>query len=134
MTDETKQLVEQVVQDRLRKDGEVNDDGTEAVDTRETVELIEQLNAARQMELDALDKEERRKIEREKNETLLAVEREKQKITIRRAALEIAKIILPAALSIGAYNVFQKRMFFFEKTNRVCSSTGRELRLPQFMK
>lgn len=133
MTNETMELMEQAVQERLKND-EGLVEGDELYNMKETVSLIEQMNVARQTELDALDKEERRKLEREKNETLIRVEKEKQKITFARAALEMAKIVVPSVISVVAYSVFQKRVLIFEKTGRVCSTAGRELHMPKFMK
>lgn len=129
---ETRNLMDEVIRSKLRyaKDNPEDDKGSvhDAVDLLEKATQIDQLNA------DILDKEARRRIEESKNSTMLDCEKEKQRITWQRAGLELAKVIVPTLISIGAYNVFQKRMFFFEKDNRVCSSTGRQLQLPKFMK
>ncbi len=83
---------------------------------------------------DYYDKQERRRIEEERNKLQNEVESNKQKITFGRAAFEIGKIVVPLVLQIAAFSGLQGRMFKFEETGRITSTGGKEMHLPRFWK
>lgn len=64
----------------------------------------------------------------------MEVERLRRKKSGAEIALEIGKIVVPVAVPIIAYNVFQKRMLKFEEVGHISSTAGRELHLPRFFK
>lgn len=78
---------------------------------------------------------DKRSIEEQRNKANLMLEKEKQKVTLKRAAFEIGKLVIPLAISIIHYNYAQRRVFDFEEHGRITSTAGRDLRLPKiFMK
>lgn len=95
------------------------------------VELLVTLNKDAS---DYEDKAERRKIEKERNEAMAEIERDKQKITWERVGLEMSKVIIPLLIQVIAFSELQKRMFIFEKTDSIHSFGGREMHLPRFWK
>jgi len=98
------------------------------------VKLLETANKDDEMMANLEDSRDRREIERDKNATMAKLEVERNKLSWPRAGLEIAKVILPTLLSIGAYSVFQHRVLKFEETGRIVSTAGRSLSLPKFFK
>ncbi len=96
--------------------------------------LVNSLNQINQTEYDGYDKQERREIDKLKNQALYELERKKSEMSWQRVTFEMAKIIVPTIISIGAYEHFQKRILEFEETGRITSTAGRELHLPRFFK
>lgn len=93
--------------------------------------LIDAFNSLCQTENDALDKSERRKLDKMKNDAMHELELEKSKLGWQRVTFELVKILLPAVISVGSYSYFQKRILKFEETGRITSTGGRELHLPK---
>lgn len=65
------------------------------------------------------------------------IEEMKRKKSKTEIALDVAKIAVPAIMTIWGYreyDKFQKRVLKFEETGRIVSTAGRELHLPKFMK
>ncbi len=137
MTEETHKLIEDATQLLLNGVGAF-DLGTkqsgDADAASNAIKMAELLIAADKNIDDYYDKVERREIERLKAKEMAEIERNKQKITWGRAALELAKVIAPVIVSMIGYNEFQKRLLKFEETGRVTSTAGRDLHLPKFMK
>lgn len=96
--------------------------------------IAEKIIAEEHEQYEYWDKEDKRQLEREKLEANSKVEQEKLGVTWQRAVLEIAKVVVPTVISIGAYGVFQSRVLEFEENGRITSTAGRELHLPKFMK
>lgn len=96
--------------------------------------LVDSLNKLNQADYDAYDKQERREIDRLKNQALYDLEKKKSELSWQRVTFEMAKIIVPTVISIGAYEHFQRRILEFEETGRINSTAGRELHLPRFFK
>ncbi len=129
MTTETYNLLEEAVQNQLRQLSDfdtTSKEGKEAL--TKSCNLVELLLTTDRDNAEYYDKEERREIEKMKNET----ERDKQKLNGGRVALEMAKIIIPSLITMIGYNVFQKRVMKFEETGRVSSTAGREMHIPKF--
>lgn len=135
MTEETYGMLERAAQVQL-KNVETLDagskEGKEALAM--SIHLVELLITADKVNAEYYDKQERRRIEEERNKAQNETERDKQKLTWDRIGLEMAKVVVPLGMSFAGYNVFQKRVLKFEETGRISSTPGRELHLPKFMK
>ena len=135
MTDKTYTLLETAVQVQLERIGELDPETKEGKDAlSKAISLVDQLITTDKNESDGYDKQERRRIEEERNKAADATERKKQELTWGRVTLEMAKVVVPLIISFVGYNVFQKRLMKFEETGRITSTAGKELHLPKFMK
>lgn len=135
MTEETYGMLERAVQAQLEKVETLDagsKEGKEAL--AKSLHLVELLIATDKDNADYYDKQERRRIEEDRNKAMNETERDKQKLTWDRVGLEMAKVVVPLVVSFAGYNVFQKRVMKFEETGRISSTAGRELHLPKFMK
>lgn len=135
MTEETYNMLEKAAQVQLEGVETLDagsKEGKEAL--TKSIHLVELLITADKDNSDYYDKQERRRIEEERNKAQNETERDKQKLTWDRVGLEMAKVIVPLIVSLAGYNVFQKRVLKFEETGRISSTAGRELHLPKFMK
>lgn len=135
MTEETYGMLERAAQVQLENVETLDagsKEGKEAL--TKSIHLVELLITADKDNSDYYDKQERRRIEEERNKAQNETERDKQKLTWDRVGLEMAKVIVPLLVSFAGYNVFQKRVLKFEETGRISSTAGRELHLPKFMK
>lgn len=135
MTDVTYEMLEKAVQVQLEKVEALDagsKEGKEAL--AKSIHLVELLITTDKDNADYYDKQERRRIEEDRNKAQNETERDKQKLTWGRVGLEMAKVVVPLVVSFAGYNVFQKRVMKFEETGRISSTAGRELHLPKFMK
>lgn len=133
MTNETYLQLEEAVQTSLktiRFDGSKEDSGR----VEQVAQLANLLLAADRDDLEYRDKCERRDLEKEKNETTLKIEREKQRITVGRVIFEMAKAVIPLGITIASYDIWQKRMIKFEETGRFTAAVSREWHLPKIWK
>lgn len=101
---------------------------------KEALEWTEKLTALEHDGFDYFDKEDRRKIEREKIEANQKIEEMKQVITWKRVVFELSKALLPVVATMIGYDRFQKRLMKYEENGRIASTAGRELHLPKFLK
>lgn len=85
----------------------------------------------RMLELEERKMEQHEMIEESRNEAGIRLEQEKQKITWKRVAFELGKLVIPLGISIVHYNMAQKKVFDFEEHGRITSTAGRELHLPK---
>jgi hypothetical protein len=83
------------------------------------------------LELEERKMEQHEMIEESRNEAGIRLEQEKQKITWKRVAFELGKLVIPLGISIVHYNMAQKKVFDFEEHGRITSTAGRELHLPK---
>lgn len=135
MTDETYNMLERAVQVQLEAIENLDTESKEGKDAlMKSTRLVELLIASDRENLEYYDKEERRRIDEERNKAANETERKKQELTWGRVGLEMAKVVVPLMVSIAGYNVFQKRILKFEETGRISSTAGRELHLPRFFK
>ena len=135
MTETTYNLLEEAAQVQLeavKSMDATTKEGNEAL--AKSIRLVELLITTDKDNADYYDKQERRRIEEERNKAMDATERKKQELTWGRVGLEMAKVVVPLVVSFAGYNVFQKRILKFEETGRLTSTAGRELHLPKFMK
>ena len=135
MREETYNLLETAVANHLTN-LESMDEGDENRDQyyKETVGLAEKLIAADKDANEAWDKQERRELERKRNDDANEIERDKQELGWKRIGFEMAKVVVPVVISMIGYNAFQKRVMKYEETGRISSTAGRELHLPSFVK
>ena len=135
MQKETYQLLETAVVNHLNtlEGMDVKDEGREQY-YKETVGLADKLIAVDKDDIEAWDKQERREIEKKRNDDANEIEKEKQKLGWKRIGFEMAKVVVPIVVSMIGYNTFQKRVMKYEETGRISSTAGRELHLPSFMK
>lgn len=135
MTEETYGMLERAVQAQLEKVETLDAGSKEGKEALvKSLHLVELLIATDKDNADYYDKQERRRIEEDRNKAMNETERDKQKLTWGRVGLEMAKVVVPLVVSFAGYNVFQKRVMKFEETGRISSTAGRELHLPKFMK
>lgn len=135
MTTETYEMLERAVQVQLENVEKRNIETKEGKESlTKSIHLVELLVTADKDNADYYDKQERRRIEEEKNKAANEVERDKQKLTWGRVGFEMTKVIVPLAIQIFAFGSLQKRMFKFEETGRISSTGGREMHLPRFWK
>lgn len=135
MTEETYGMLERAVQAQLEKVETLDAGSKEGKEALvKSLHLVELLITTDKDNADYYDKQERRRIEEDRNKAMNETERDKQKLTWGRVGLEMAKVVVPLVVSFAGYNVFQKRVLKFEETGRISSTAGRELHLPKFMK
>lgn len=135
MTDETYVLLEEAAQVQLKAVKSMDVDTKEGKEAlTKSIHLVELLITTDKDNADYYDKQERRRIEEERNKAANETERKKQELTWGRVGLEMAKVVVPLAVSFVGYNVFQKRVLRFEETGRITSTAGRELHLPKFLR
>lgn len=96
--------------------------------------LVAALNETDSTMADWTDKQEKRRIDEEKNQSMAEIEKAKSDLTWKKIFVEFGKILIPSFISVWAYDRFQKRLLGFEETGRVNSTAGRELHLPKFFK
>lgn len=135
MTNETYELLEEAVQNQLKQIENVDTSTKEGKEVLQlAMNLAQLLITTDKDNADYYDKEEKRRIEEERNKAMESVERDKQKLTWQRVCFEMAKVVVPLAIQIVAFGNLQGRMFKFEETGRVTSTGGREMHLPKFWK
>ena len=106
----------------------------QAVITEDLTKLVGCIDRLNKTEYEFYDRQERREIDRKKNESMLELENKKSEIGFTRAAFELAKVIIPPVITLVAYDRFQKRIIKFEETGRLVSTAARELHLPKFLR
>lgn len=135
MTEETYNLLEEAAQVQLRQVMKNDPETKEGKDHLvKSIQLVDLLVNTDRDNAEYYDKQERRRIEEERNKAMNETERDKQKLTWGRVGLEMAKVVVPLAVSFAGYNVFQKRILKFEETGRLTSTASRELHLPKCFK
>lgn len=135
MTDVTYEMLEKAAQVQLEQVEALDAGSKEGKEALvKSIHLVELLTTADKDNADYYDKQERRRIEEERNKAANEVERDKQKITWSRVGLEMAKVVIPLTIQIIAFGELQKRMFKFEETGRISSTGGREMHIPKFWK
>lgn len=133
MSEELKKLVEDCVVTYL-KSAQYEEDSQKRGDLlADSCKLLDKLSDDKKLDIEAEDKECRRILEEMKNNDQAEIEREKLKISWKKILPEILKILGPTVLTLFGYNVFQKRVLYFEEHGRISSTAGRELHLPKFL-
>lgn len=134
MQQETYELMEGALVDRLRDMDLERDDDKKSKKFDEAMKLIDKMNETDKVSFEFSDKEERRRIEEKRNDQAAETEAEKARLSWKKVAFEMAKVMLPAIGGWIAYDKFQTRVMKFEETGRVCSTAGREMHLPRITK
>ena len=118
--------------EKLKSSG-LDDKARETI-LKETRELASMVHEVDQLEADAFDRQEKRRIDEEKNANLSAIEREKMKVGWQKYLFEAFKILAPIGVSGWLYMRAQKRCLEFEENGRLTSTASRSLGLPRFFK
>lgn len=134
MQQETYELMEGALVDRLRDMDLERDDDKKSKKFDEAMKLIDKMNETDKVSFEFSDKEERRRIEEKRNDQAAETEAEKARLSWKKVAFEMAKVMLPSIGGWIAYDKFQTRVMKFEETGRVCSTAGREMHLPRITK
>lgn len=133
MNEETRILMEEKLVKLLNLVEKCDDD--QRVKVINDIRLLSTaLNDSLSTDIEAFDRQEKRRIDEEKNASMAKIERAKAGFDIKKATFELVKVIIPTVISIAAYDIFQKRVLYFEENGRVSSTAGRELHLPKFFK
>lgn len=105
---------------------------------REILEVTKQMQELYKTEMDYFvnkDKlDEHSRIEKERNEASLELEKQKQKLSWQRVAFELSKVIIPIVGSGILYFKASRDMYQFEENGRITSTPGRQMRLPNIFK
>lgn len=127
-------LLEEV--DRHLKIVEALEDGSkeQQIAVGDLTKLVETINSLQETEWEFYDKQERRDLDKAKNEALAEIERKKQELSWKRILFEYGKVFGPAVLTIWAYNFLQNKVLKFEETGRITTRAGMELHLPSLPK
>lgn len=137
MQKETLDLLEERIVQNLNN-MELHGIGSEerAAMTKETCDLVEKLNESERINLEAWDKEDRRELEREKNQNAVEIEKIKQNVTWKRAALQIGEKVIPVIVSGTIFGILGTAISKAEIDGRIPfnSRIGRILtnHLPRF--
>lgn len=126
MTDETLEMIEQLIVEHMQwlEEHPIDDEHRNEV-IRELEMLLEKRSNIDRTNLEYFDKEERRRIEQERNEATKEIEEKKQGINWKRAAFELAKVTVPTVIGAILYSKESDKMYEFEETGRVNSTAGR---------
>lgn len=92
-------------------------------------DYMEALEALRNIEKDQndfYDKQEKRRIDEERNQENADLEREKSKIGWKRMTLEVLKIFVPSMMAAGAAIWMQSKAGRLEETGRWTTEAGRQ--------
>ena len=133
MTKDTLLLAEEVIADKLmeiKKDERSNEGDKVSIEI--VTKLMEKVNEAERLELEYEDKKEKRIADAEQAERSEKLESRKD---LRRAAVEISKVVLTVGIGAAISCFMQKRAFKFEETGSISSYTSKEsCHLPKFWK
>lgn len=132
------QLEEALLQkyERLKQIIEQSEFGSEEhkAAERELNCLIDQMQTFHNTNCEYFAKDEDRKIKKEYNDDMAELEDQRiqqQKLTWKRVAFEIGKVVVPIIGSAVVYFKAQRNILKFEETGRITSTAGRELHLPK---
>lgn len=126
MKEETMEALERYVGLKREDALDVSDDANRPRAHQEYMEALEALRNVEKDQNDFYDKQEKRRIEEEKNEETADLEREKSKIGWRRMTLEVLKIFVPSMMAAGAAIWMQNRAGKLEETGRWTTEAGRQ--------
>lgn len=102
MQKETLELMEEVMVDNLidAKRYEIGSPERKA-HVSEACMVADKLTELERSEMEAVDKEKRRELDQQRNETMIEVEQLKQKTPWWRIAVEAGKVVVPALVTFG---------------------------------
>ena len=102
MTEETYGMLERAVQAQLEKVETLDAGSKEGKEALvKSLHLVELLITTDKDNADYYDKQERRRIEEDRNKAMNETERDKQKLTWGRVGLEMAKVVVPLVVSFA---------------------------------
>lgn len=126
MTKETNEMLEEAIVDRIQW---LEENPYDAENRGLVVDELEMLLKQREQidrdNLEFFDKEERRRIEEERNKATKEIEEKKQGINWKRATFELAKVTIPTLIGAILYRKESDKMYEFEENGRINSTAGR---------
>ena len=139
MTQETMELLESEIQNQITDlaNYDITDEKeakAKSAAVSDVTKLLERLTEAETASEKWYDNQERRAIDRERNNAMILVEAEKNKLDWKRGLIEVSKVVIPAAVSLITLRQWSckfERMLKFEETGHFTTSASRELHLPK---
>lgn len=123
---ETMEKLEEYIEWTRQDAVHAENDADQKIQHAQYMEALEALRNIERDQNDFYDKQEKRRIEEEKNEETADLEREKSKIGWRRMTLEVLKIFVPSMMAAGAAIWMQNRAGKLEETGRWTTEAGRQ--------
>lgn len=123
---ETMEKLEEYIELTRQDAVHADDEADQKTQHAQYMEALESLRNIERDQNDFYDKQEKRRIEEEKNEETANLEREKSNIGWKRMSLEILKIFVPSMVAAGAAIWMQNKAGHLEETGRWTSEAGRQ--------
>lgn len=102
------------------------------------LDILDKMQEYNKTDSDWMIKSEDRKVLKEHNERMEALEKRrleieagKSELSWKYVAFEAGKILIPLVISIWHYNSAAKKMYDFEEHGRITSTVGKDLHLPK---
>ena len=136
MSNETLDMFEMRIQENLDKLETERDDEVRAKLIREVKDLSGSMTAAEELVYRYANDEEQRKLDDVKSQRALEAEVRKASLDWKKAAVEIGKVVIPAAVSLVSISLFNEKfeqVLKFEESGRFTSTAFRLLRWPKVM-
>lgn len=131
MNDDLKDALRVEIQNQIDSLNEIKSGSEEEERIYKNVcQLTDRIEKLDSLDAEISDREERREADAKRAKAQLELEREKSKLDWKRAAFEMAKVLVPGFIGGAFYLKAQERVLKFEETGRIVSSAGRDLRLP----
>ncbi len=135
MTEKTMSMLESQIQKQLEELDSFKDDEAErSKAVSDLTKLLERMTEAEIANEKWYDNQERRQIERDRNEMMVEVETIKSKSDKKRVVLEIVKVGIPALVSLVTLHKWGTKfdsMLKFEETGHFTTTASRQVSLPK---
>lgn len=135
MTEKTMSMLESQIQKQLEELDSFKDDEAErSKAVTDLTKLLERMTEAEIANEKWYDNQERRQIERDRNEMMVEVETIKSKSDKKRVVLEIVKVGIPALVSLVTLHKWGTKfdsMLKFEETGHFTTTASRQVSLPK---
>lgn len=135
MTEKTMSMLENQIQKQLEElDNFKNDEAERSKAVSDLTKLLERMTEAEIANEKWYDNQERRQIERDRNEMMVEVETIKSKSDKKRVVLEIVKVGIPALVSLVTLHKWGTKfdsMLKFEETGHFTTTASRQVSLPK---
>ena len=135
MTEETMVLLEEQIQKQLKElDSYSEDEAKRSRAVQDLTKMLERMTEAEIANEKWYDNQERRDIERDRNKTMVTVEEQKNRFGVGKTLLEVAKIGVPAAVSLLTLREWRRgfyNMLSFEKDGFFKTTASKEVHLPK---
>ena len=129
--------LEKQLNDEMARLEKTEDTKARAIIVENIGTICEKITEAENADERYFNNKDKIKIETEKIKNDLEMEKLKSRSDIRKAVVELVKIVVPAGLSLVTLEVWRSRfdkMLYFEKTGRLTTNASREVKLPKIFK